>query len=62
MSITPSLLTGYNVTLSIGTHLLTCPPASTKMTFFLQMMKALENSYFTDGVGTSKVGMVDYLV
>lgn len=41
--------------------LLTGPPASSKTIFLLQMMKGLDNSYFTDGIGTSGVGMVDYL-
>jgi Holliday junction DNA helicase RuvB len=41
--------------------LLTGPPASSKTIFLLQMMKGLDNSYFTDGTGTSGIGMVDYL-
>ena len=41
--------------------LLTGPPASSKTIFLLQMMKGLDNSYFTDGIGTSGVGMADYL-
>ena len=41
--------------------LLTGPPASGKTIFLLQMMKGLDNCYFTDGTGTSGVGMVDYL-
>lgn len=41
--------------------LLTGPPSSSKTIFLLQMMKGLDNSYFTDGTGTSGVGMVDYL-
>jgi Holliday junction DNA helicase RuvB len=41
--------------------LLTGPPASSKTIFLLQMMKELDNSYFTDGIGTSGVGIVDYL-
>ena len=41
--------------------LLTGPPASSKTIFLLQMMKGLDNSYFTDGTGTSGVGMIDYL-
>jgi MoxR-like ATPase len=41
--------------------LLTGPPASSKTIFLLQLMKGLDNSYFTDGIGTSGVGMIDYL-
>lgn len=41
--------------------LLTGPSASCKTIFLLQMMKGLDNSYFTDGMGTSGVGMIDYL-
>ena len=41
--------------------LLTGPSASCKTIFLLQMMKGLDNSYFADGIGTSGVGMVDYL-
>lgn len=41
--------------------LITGPPASSKTIFLLQIMKELDNCYFTDGIGTSGVGMIDYL-
>lgn len=41
--------------------LLTGPSASSKTIFLLEMMKGLNDAYFIDGVGSSGVGVVDYL-
>jgi MoxR-like ATPase len=41
--------------------LLTGPSASSKTIFLLEMMKGLNDAYFIDGVGSSGVGLVDYL-
>ena len=40
--------------------LLSDPPCSAK-TMFLQSLTKLSNSYFVDGVNTTKSGMMDYL-
>jgi Holliday junction DNA helicase RuvB len=42
--------------------LLMGPPASAKTMFLTSLMHQLKNSYFTDGVNSTKAGMADYLV
>ncbi len=41
--------------------LLSDPPGSAKTMFLQSLMTKLSNSYFVDGVNTTKSGMIDYL-
>jgi len=41
--------------------LLVGPPASAKIMFLTSLMQRLNNSYFADGSGSTKAGMIDCL-